>query len=95
MNRKEFLFNTGVKVYQMEYDDKGKPKYYAATDKIINGERHIPFECEDVPDGATFKFACNNPNLPEANYMIVRKIISGGLLSEYAYFTNPLLINLS
>lgn len=81
-----FYFNTGVRVYVMEYADKGKPKYFAPTDKIINGVRHIPFDCEDVPTNASFCFACDDENLyPEYGY-IVREIFNTTLISKFAYF---------
>ncbi len=82
-----FYFNTGVKLFKMEYADMGKPKYYAPTDKIINGERYIPFDCEDVPEGASFMYACDNPGL--SSRAIVREIHNSSLCSKYAYFTNP------
>lgn len=84
-----FYFNTGVRVFVMEYADMGKPKYYAPTDKIINGQRHIPFDCDNVPKGSTFAFACDNPNLhPEAGY-IVREMHNTTMCSKYAYFKSP------
>lgn len=61
---KTFYFNTGVRVHVMEYADKGRPKYYAPTDVISpNGVRLIPFDCEDVPETATFKFCAPSPDL--------------------------------
>jgi hypothetical protein len=58
-----------------------------------NGVIKIPFQCEDVPENAIFKFACDYPNLgPKGSYW-VREIhdIPGytGLLSKYAFFIIP------
>lgn len=89
MAQQKFLFNTGVNVYKMEYADKGKPKYYDPTDEIINGVRHIPFYCNDVPEGATFVFACDYLDHPDAKNMIVREIVAGNIISKYAFFKKP------
>jgi hypothetical protein len=76
-----FYFNTGVKPWNNSF--------LAPGDMLINNERHIPFDCEDVPAGSTFAFCCDNPNLhPEAGY-IVRKMYNTTMLSEYAYFRKP------
>lgn len=87
--KKTFYFNTGVRVFVMEYADMGKPKHYDATDKIINGQRHIPFDCEDVPEGASFSFACDNPNLYSEGVYIVREMTNTTMCSKYAYFKPP------
>lgn len=76
-----FYFNTGVKPWVNSYLAEG--------DKFINNERHIPFDCEDVPEGATFAFGCDDPNLhPDAGY-IVREMHNTTMRSKYAYFTPP------
>lgn len=67
-----------------------KKTFYFATgvDTRIypNSPAFIPFECENVPEGAKFQFACDNPNLePEKKYFVA-PIIGGKLLSKYAYF---------
>lgn len=68
-----------------------KTFYFATgvnTNIYPNSPAFIPFECENVPDGSTFKFACDNPNLyPDSGYFVA-PIVGGGLLSKYAYFTN-------
>jgi len=81
-----FLFNTGVRVYEMEYADKGKQKYYAPTDKIINGQRNIPFDCEDVPEGYTFEFASPYDNVPTYGDYIKREMFNTTMCSKWAYF---------
>lgn len=76
---KTFYFNTGVSITSGSTLTKGQIW-------SPNGVKLIPFECEDVPEGATFAFACDNPNLhPKAGY-IVREIHNSTLLSTYAYF---------
>lgn len=75
---KTFHFNTGVKIWD-------NPHITGGIDSG-NGTVVIPFDCQDVPDNATFAFACDNDNLyPDAGY-IVRPISNSGLLSKYAYF---------
>jgi len=48
----------------------------------------IPFDCDNVPNNAQFKFACDNPELKESKYenWIVREIFNSTLCSKYAYF---------
>jgi hypothetical protein len=71
-----FYFNTGVKYSDYPYLFKGQVER--------GGTKQIPFECENVPDGATFQFACDSPNLhPESNY-IVREMSNTAMLSKYA-----------
>lgn len=82
--KQTFYFNTGVKPYSL-----GSPKYHIEKGNVIdaNGVMLIPFVCEDVPEGAQFAFACDNPNLPDySGSHIVRPILEGGLLSKFAYF---------
>lgn len=75
---KTYFFNTGVKPWNSGYMAEG--------DIYINNERHIPFVCDNVPDGAIFQFACDNPNLhPNSKYIVV-PILAGNLHSKYAYF---------
>lgn len=55
----------------------------------LSGEpvKVIPFQCEDVPEGAIFAFAAPSADLyPHAGF-IVREILPGSaLVSKYAYF---------
>lgn len=77
--KKTFYFNTGVKYCNYPYLCEGQIER--------GGTKQIPFDCEDVPEGATFQFACDNPDLhPEAGY-IVREIHNSALHSKYAYFS--------
>lgn len=78
-----FYFNTGVKEGNNPYLEKT-----AVKRNSLGGGTHyvIPFDCEDVPDNASFVFACDNPNLyPDAGY-IVREIHNSKLISKYAFF---------
>ncbi len=83
--RRTFYFNTGVQPHLHN------PLVKLGKGEILspNGVIVIPFVCKDVPASSTFKFACDNPDLPEAQYSIVRPIIEGALLSKYAYFSKP------
>lgn len=54
---------------------------------VKDGTEFISFDCNDVPEGATFLFACDSPNLrKDEKDVIHRKIYNSSLLSEYAYF---------
>lgn len=79
---RKFYFNTGVKPHM----NKG-----VAGGAIRGGVWQIPFECEDVPEGACFKCACDSKELPHSGNMIIREILnSEGMVSKYAYFTPPM-----
>lgn len=80
---KTFYFNTGVRPYNRNPPVKIMPGYV-----MRGGVMVIPFDCENVPEGATFMFACDNPKLKEADYenVIVREIFNSKLVSKYAYF---------
>lgn len=78
---KTFYFDTGVRYADYPFLVKGQV--------VVDKNKLIPFDCDDVPEGAIFKFACDDPNLyPEAGY-IVREIHNSTLLSKYAYFSKP------
>ncbi len=80
--KQTFYFNTGVKPWNSTY--------LADGDKFINNERHVPFICEDVPEGAIFQHGAQTDDLKTYNPKIKPfKIIGGNLLSEYAYFLIP------
>ncbi len=74
-------FNTGVKPWNSNGLNPGE-KWNEHNEKLI------PFETDEVPNGSTFKFACDNPELyPNSDYLIVK--IHSGLFSQYAYFSKP------
>ena len=73
---KTFIFNTGVK----------NPKVLMKGHKLApNGVMVIPFDCDNVPDNATFKFAADYPELAK-NGIICREIQNSALISKYAFF---------
>jgi hypothetical protein len=51
-----------------------------------NGVKLIPFDCDNVPEGAAFAFACDSPELDGHEGHIVRPIHNSTLQSKYAYF---------
>ncbi len=78
-----FYFNTGVKpsnVLNFPYD------YHRKVGNVIRGTLLIPFDC-DVPDTATFLFACNTPDLPESknNNVQVAEMFNTNMCSKFAY----------
>ena len=78
---KTFRFNTGVKPYAHN------PPVHIMPGHLVdgNGVMVIPFDCEDVPDGAIFMYACDHlSSMPDS--VIVREIHNSALLSKYAYF---------
>lgn len=76
---KTFYFNSGVKPWNCSGLKPGE--------KFINNEKHEPFDCEDVPDNATFLYMCNNPELElNNNSIIVREAFNTRMASKYAYF---------
>lgn len=82
--KKTFWFNTGVTI---------RGPY--GCQQWRNGTIQIPVICENVPENAIFKFACDNPDLPEKkwnNYFVAEILNSGekgALCSKYAYFQIP------
>jgi len=80
---KTFYFDTGVKRELHSNLILMKGQFWSS-----NNVKIIPFDCDDVPDNAFFKFACDNPNLPESKLKnwIVREIHNSTLVSKYAYF---------
>jgi hypothetical protein len=78
---KTFYFNTGVRPYIHN------PPVKVGPGQIIKGGTlQIPFDCEDVPENAFFKFGCDDPNI-RGGYL-VRPILNSTLLSKFAYFSN-------
>lgn len=80
---KTFHFNTGVQPH------KHNPSVKIHKGQIFRGGTiQITFDCDNVPDKAEFKFACDNPELRESKYenWIVREIFNSMLCSKYAYF---------
>lgn len=73
---RQFYFNTGVK--------SSMPNAVPGVNR--GGTMQIPFQC-DVPENATFMYACDNSDLDKNNpNVIVAEIHNSALLSKYAYF---------
>lgn len=86
-----FYFNTGVRPENC-FNPPFPYEYHKKIGNVIRGTLLIPFDCNDVPENATFKFAASNPNIDDAENnpkVIVREIVGGNLLSKYAYFIVP------
>jgi hypothetical protein len=76
----KLYFNTGVKPW-----NSSKLSEY---EEFINGEKHVAFYVEDIPENTTFYCACDEVNefyLNNSCYEI-RKIVGGGLSYNYAIF---------
>ena len=77
-----FYFNTGVRVYTHH----SPPIHVAKGNRVDgNGVLKIPFNCEDVPNNATFKFACDSTP-PGSEHLLKREIHNSNLLSKFAFF---------
>jgi len=79
-----FYFDTGVR----PYGHSNPPMILSEGQVWKDGTKQIPFDCEDVPSGALFMFACPKADLPESKYpfVIVREIHNSTLGSKFAYF---------
>lgn len=76
-----FYFDTGVQV-----NNPGRVPYVPEGDVIsTNDVRLIPFDCDDVPERATFKFACDHTP-PGSEHLLRREIHNSNLVSKYAFF---------
>lgn len=75
----KLTFNTGVKPWNIH-------RQLGEHEEMINGEMHIAFYVEDIPQGGVFEFAGQSESITKHKYHEVRKIIAGGLNSEYAFF---------
>lgn len=79
---KTFYFETGVRRSVSSYSAPGDVwKPIGDGDEV----RLIPFDCDNVPESATLKFLCNDPNIVEPN-TIVQEVYNTTMLSKYAYF---------
>ncbi len=79
-----FCFDTGVKVYAFTPPIPVQPGNIVSA----NGILLIPFQCEDVPERAIFKFACDT-NPPGSEHLLKREILSSNMVSKYAFFFLP------
>jgi hypothetical protein len=77
---KTYYFNTGVKPWNSSPLKDGE--IWSS-----HNEKLIPFTVDkEIPENKTFQYGANNPNLATNDNVIVAKVLSGGLCSEYAYF---------
>ena len=78
----QFYFNTGVIPMNVNFKLFG-------NQVVRGGVVQIPFKC-DAPANATFKFACDYPDLPESQSQdwVVCEIEKPNIcmLSKFAYF---------
>ena len=80
---KEFTFNTGVRPF--DHNPPAGMAFIKGFRDSGNGVYVIPFYCENVPEKAIFKFACDTFK-EDTKEIICRKIYNSALLSKYAYF---------
>ena len=84
---KEYVFNTGVKPF--DHNPPASMAFMKGFRDSGNGVYVIPFTCEEVPSEFKFDFA-TDMLLEEGNSLIRREILSGNILSKYAYFSKQL-----
>lgn len=87
---KTFYFNTGVRqgIPENERHIKGaRPVPLCDGQVWRNGTKQIPFDCEDVPENATFLYASPYNNIPSGDNVIIRKIHNSTMCGEFAYFS--------
>ena len=78
---KTFYFNTGVKPFNH------LPAVPVMPGNVIRaGTIQIPFDCEEVPDGAVFLYGCDTikPGLDKS--VIYREMKNTNMVSKYAFF---------
>jgi hypothetical protein len=78
---KTFYFDTGVRVHE-HVPPVRLPKGNVVSS---NGVHLIPFDCDDVPKNATFKFACDSTP-PRSEHLLKREIHNSNLVSKFAFF---------
>ena len=78
---KTFYFDTGVQPYK-----HNPPVKLSKGQFMRGGTMQIPFDCENVPENATFLYACDDPDSSRDKSLIVREIHNSGLCSKFAVF---------
>jgi hypothetical protein len=85
----KLYFNTGVRP-ENRLNSKGKMIELSEFEEWRGGVLQVAFYISDIPKNGNFKFASSNleENLKthKSPYWEYRKIIKGGLLSNYAFF---------
>lgn len=74
-----FYFDTGVR------PDDFNPPLTPGKGQVIRGTIQIPFDCDDVPKGAAFRFASDCLELANES-LLAREIKNSILVSKYAFF---------
>ncbi len=78
---KTFYFDTGVKPYNHT------PRVSIMPGNVVRGGTlQIPFDCENVPENATFLYACDAENASLDENIICREMTNTNMLSKFAYF---------
>lgn len=80
---KEYVFNTGVKPF--DHNPPAAMAFMKGFRDSGNGVYVIPFTCEEVPNNFKLEMATDNM-IEENENLIRREILSGNLISKYAYF---------
>ena len=85
---KEYHFNTGVRPF--DFNPPAGMAFMEGFKDSGNGVYVIPFECEEVPEGAKHTFSTDT-FFEESPGFIRREIVKSiAMKSKYAYFiTNP------
>jgi hypothetical protein len=74
-----FYFNTGVK------PENRRGVGLCAGQVWRGGTLQIPFDCENVPDNASFQFACDHTP-PGNEHLLRREMHNTTMVSKYAFF---------
>jgi hypothetical protein len=80
---RRFQFNTGVRPF--DHNPPAGMAFMKGFEDSGNGVYVIPFYCEDVPENATFQYACDY-DIPGEEHLLKREIHNSVLLSKYAFF---------
>lgn len=83
-NRRKFYFDTGVRPWIHT-----SPVPVMPGNVVRGGTLQIPFECDDVPDGAIFVFACDHAP-PGHEDLLMREMHNTRMVSKFAFFQPPL-----
>lgn len=78
---KTFYFNTGVKPY-----NHTRHVPIMSGNVVRGGTLQIPFDCENVPENATFLYACDAENASLDENVICREMKNTNMVSKFAYF---------
>jgi hypothetical protein len=85
--KKTSYFDTGVRP-ELVSNPPFNYEYHKQKGNVIRGTLLIPFECEDVPEGAIFEYA-GHEGLSSSPDIKAFPIIGGNIQSKFAYFKLP------